>query len=142
MLDYKLIKKYFKKKPLLKLFKYLKPSHNKVINSAKEALVEINLLDLKKDMRSMSDDEVKSKNLDLMAYFVEKILNTTKEQQGQELKIFTPKQIIVRLPILLAQLKTGNNSEKFKNEIRQIVYSLYRSKNLSKTVYNNLVNAI
>ena len=53
-----------------------------------------------------------------------------------------PKQMIVRLPILLAQLKTGNNSEKLKNEIRQIVYSLYRSKNLSKTIYNNLINTI
>ena len=50
--------------------------------------------------------------------------------------------MITRLPILLAQLKAGNNSEKLKNEIRQIVYSLYRSKNLSKTVYNDLINAI
>ena len=50
--------------------------------------------------------------------------------------------MIIRLPILLAQLKAGNNSEKLKNEIRQIVYSLYRSKNISKTSYNNLINAI
>ena len=54
----------------------------------------------------------------------------------------TPKQMITRLPILLAQLKAGNNSEKLKNEIRQIVYSLYRSKNLSKTINNNLINTI
>ena len=45
--------------------------------------------------------------------------------------------MITRLPILLAQLKAGNNSQKFKNEIRQIAYSLYRSKNLSKTIYNH-----
>ena len=50
--------------------------------------------------------------------------------------------MITRLPILLAQLKAGNNSNKLNNEIRQIVYSLYRSKNLSKTVYNHLVNDI
>ena len=50
--------------------------------------------------------------------------------------------MIIRLPASLAQLKAGNNSEKLKNEIRQIVYSLYRSKYLSKTIYNNLVNAI
>ena len=50
--------------------------------------------------------------------------------------------MITRLPILLAQLKAGSDSEKLKNEIRQIVYSLYRSKNLSKTVYNNLINAM
>ena len=64
------------------------------------------------------------------------------QQQEQKLKILTPQQMITRLPILLAQLKDGNNSQKLKNEIRQIVYSLYRSKNLSKTIYNHLINNI
>ena len=64
------------------------------------------------------------------------------QQQEQKLKILTPQQMITRLPILLAQLKEGNNSQKLKNEIRQIVYSLYRSKNLSKTIYNHLINNI
>ena len=50
--------------------------------------------------------------------------------------------MIIRLPILLAQLKAGNNSQKLKNEIRQIAYSLLSSKNLSKTVYNNLINTV
>ena len=54
----------------------------------------------------------------------------------------TPGQMLSRLPISLAQLKAGNNSEKLKNEIRQILYSLYRSKKLTKNVYNNLINAI
>ena len=53
---------------------------------------------------------------------------STDEQQEQGLKILTSKQIITRLPILLAQIKAGNNTEKLKNEIRLIVYSLYRSK--------------
>ena len=65
-----------------------------------------------------------------------------RNHQGQGLKILTPKQMCSRLPISLAQLKAGNNSEKLKNEIRQLLYSLYSSKNLSKTIYNNLVNAI
>ena len=47
-----------------------------------------------------------------------------------------------RLPLSLAQLKVGNNSEKLKNEIRQLLYSLCRSKKLSKAIYNNLINAI
>ena len=47
-----------------------------------------------------------------------------------------------RLPISLAHLKAGNNSEKRKNEIRQLFYSLYRSKELTKNVYNNLINSI
>ena len=65
-----------------------------------------------------------------------------RNQQGQRLKILTPKQMIIRLLILLGQLKAGNNSEKLKNEIRQIVYSLYRSKILSKTIYINFINTI
>ena len=54
------------------------------------------------------------------------------DQSGQGLKILTPNQMFSRLPISLAQLKAGNNSEKLKNEIRQILYSLYRSKKLTK----------
>ena len=49
-----------------------------------------------------------------------------RNQQGKGLKILTPKQIISRLPISLAQIKAGNNSEKLKNEIRQLLYSLHR----------------
>ena len=47
-----------------------------------------------------------------------------------------------RLPISLAQLQAGNNSEKLKNEIRQLLYSLYRSKNMTKQVYNNLIKPV
>ena len=61
---------------------------------------------------------------------VERILYFNQlEQKGQGLKLLTPNQMLSRLPISLAQLKAGNNSEKLKNEIRQILYSLYRSKN-------------
>ena len=62
-------------------------------------------------------------------------------KEGKGLKILTNKQMLNRLPILLAQIQAGNNSSKLKNEIRQILYSLYRSKVLTKTVYNNLVKA-
>ena len=50
--------------------------------------------------------------------------------------------MLSRLPISLVQLKAGNNSEKLKNEIIQLLYSLYRSKKRSETIYNNLINAI
>ena len=56
--------------------------------------------------------------------------------------MLTPKQIISRLPISLAQLKAGNNSEKLKNEIRQLLYSLYRSKKLTKQLYKSLIDII
>ena len=64
----------------------------------------------------------------------EKIIDTVKRilefnekiQSGQGLKILTPNQMLSSLPISLAQLNAGNNSEKLKNEIRQLLYSLYR----------------
>ena len=70
------------------------------------------------------------------------ILGFNKQQQGTGLKILTPNQMLSRLPITLAQLKAGNNSDKLKNEMRQLLYSLYRSKNMTKQVYNNLINYI
>ena len=57
---------------------------------------------------------------------------------GSGLKILIPQQMLARLPILLAQIKAGNNSRELKNEIRQLLYSLYRSKKISKTVFKNL----
>ena len=63
-------------------------------------------------------------------------------QSGQELKILRLNQMFNRLLISLAQLNAANNSEKLKNEIRQLLYSLHRSKKLTKTVYNNLINTI
>ena len=65
-----------------------------------------------------------------------------RSQQGQGLEILTPDQMLSRLPINLAQLKAGNNSQNFKNEIRQLYYSLYRSKKLTKELYKSLVDII
>ena len=62
--------------------------------------------------------------------------------KGTGLKILTPKQMLQRLPISLAQVKAGNNSESVLNEIRQIVYSLYQSKQITKKVYNNIIKSI
>ena len=63
-------------------------------------------------------------------------------KKGEGLKILTNKQMFNRLPILLTQIEAGNNSIKLKNETRQILYSLYRSKALTKTVYNKLIKSI
>ena len=65
-----------------------------------------------------------------------------REQEGEGLKILTPNQMLKRLPIALAQIKAGNNSEGLLNEIRQIVYYLYRSKKITKMLYNNIINSI
>ena len=78
--------------------------------------------------------------------FDESIAEKTKmrrqSQKGQGLKILTPQQMLSILPISLAQLKAGNSSQKLKNEVRQLLYSLYRSRKLSKTIYKHLMNAI
>ena len=65
-----------------------------------------------------------------------------KATKGTGLKILTTKQMHQRLPIALAQEKAGNNSEKLLSEIRQIVYSLYQSKQITKKVYNNRIKSI
>ena len=72
----------------------------------------------------------------------EKNQQNQQNQQGEGLKIFTPNQMLSRLPISLAELKAGNNSDKLKNEMRQLLYSLYRSKNMTKQVYNNMIKYI
>ena len=166
-LDFEIVRKYFNKGSLLELFKFLRYAQNKATGGSKQDLIEVNLSDLEKDIRNMSGDEIKNKNLDLIAYFVEKILDTVKKinnqeqqpdttdmpeledeesaaerQQIQGLKTLTQQQMIARLLVLLAHLKAGNNSQKIKNEIRQLLYSLYRSKNLNKTIYNSLMDTI
>ena len=64
------------------------------------------------------------------------------ETKGKGLKILTPKQMLQRLPIALAQVKTGNNSESLLSEIRQILYYLYQSKQTTKKVYNSNIKSI
>ena len=66
----------------------------------------------------------------------------TKATKGTGLKILTPKQMLQRLPIALAQVKAGNNSESLLNETWQIVYSLYQSKQITKKVNNNIIKSI
>ena len=61
---------------------------------------------------------------------------------SERLKILTRNQMLKRLPIALVQVKAGNNSESLLNEIRQIAYSLYRSKEITKKVYNIIINSI
>ena len=69
-------------------------------------------------------------------------LETFMIQEGTGLKILTPKQMLQRLPISLAQINVGNNSQSLLNEISQIVYSLYQSKEITKKVYNNILKSI
>ena len=88
----------------------------------------------------MSADEITTEKPDKILEIVKEILdfnNRIQKQQVSGSKILTPNQMLSRLQILLAQLKVGNNSEKLKNEIRQILYSLYRSIKLTKQLYKS-----
>ena len=73
---------------------------------------------------------------------IEHILYFDQLQSGHGLKILTPNQMLSRLPISFTQLKAGNNSEKLKKEIRQFLYSFYRSKKLTKQFYKSLIDII
>ena len=87
----------------------------------------------------------KTEQPDKILKFFEEVLDFHKKirkQQGLGLKILTPNQMLSKLPIKLAQLKAGNNSEKLKNETRQLLYSLYRPKKLTKQLYKSLIDII
>ena len=75
-------------------------------------------------------------------YPMEKSRRIYESKHGAGLKILTPKQILQKLPMALAQVKTGNNSESLLNEIKQIIYSLYQSKEITKKVCYNIIKSI
>ena len=95
--------------------------------------------DLKYEIKKISVDEKEIEQPDKTLKIVEEILEFNRQQQRQGL---TPNQMLRRLPISLAQLKAGNDSEKLKNEIRRLLYSLYGSKKLTKNICKSLVDII
>ena len=100
---------------------------------------------LKNKIEEMSKEEIKNEKPNEISGIINEILNLNgqvQKQRGLGLKNLTPDQMLSRLPIILAQLNAGNNSEKLKNEIRQLLYSLYRSKKLTKQIYKSLIDTI
>ena len=98
--------------------------------------------DFKEEIEDMSEQEKETENANEIVGIVEKILEFNRQQSEQGLKILTLDQRLNRLLISLAQLKAGNNSEKLKNEIRQLLYSLHRLKQLTKQIYKSLIDII
>ena len=140
---YDLFKKYFDFETSTQLTKNLFEIKDKKKNNDFVEEIKKRWSKLKDDIEEMSEDEKKIEEPDKILEFVEKILKFNEQnQQGKGLKILTPNQMLSRLPISLAQLQAGNNSEKLKNEIRQLLYFLYCSKNMTKQVYHNLINYI
>ena len=105
--------------------------------------IKSGLKDLENEIENMDEKEKEIEKPHEIVDIVEKMLYFNQlNQKGQGLKILTPDQMLSRLPISLAQLNAVNNSEKLKNEIRQILYSLYRSKKLTRKIYNRSIDTI
>ena len=141
-----LFKNYFKFQIPTAMLKNLCSLNDKNENKQLADVIKSGLIDLKNEIKKMSEEEIKIEKPYKVVETVEKILEFNqqkqKKQQGEGLKILTPNQMVSRLPIALAQLNAGNNSEKLKSEIRQILYSLYRSKNVAKQIYKSLIDII
>ena len=128
-INYDLFKEYFNFSLPTALAK--KPYEIKNENKNHELVKAIknNWSHLKDEIKKISEDEKRTEQPDQMLEIVEKVLDfkeQIRKQQGLELKILTQNQMLSRLPISLAQFKAGNNSDKLKNEIRQLLFSLYR----------------
>ena len=124
------------------MLKDLYCTRNTERNNIQVALIRSALTDFSNKINSMSENQIRFEQPHEIVNIVEIILEFNRQQSGQGLKILTPDQILNRLPIALAQLKSGNNSEKLKNGIRQLLHSLYRSKQLTKQIYKSLINNI
>ena len=124
----------------------LKVLYNTINRRKNKELVNViksGLSDLKGKNNEMSDDETKIEKSYKIVRIVEEIIEFNRQnQEGQGLKILTPDQILSRLPITLAQQKSLKLKITFEITIRQLSYSLYRFKKLTKTIYNNLINTI
>ena len=139
------LKKYFTNylSPSSEMYKKLRETegdrNENQVYSIKEVLnrIEEAIKNVPEDRKYLTEENEKIINI------FERILYFNQlEQQGQGLKIITPNQMLSRLPYSLAQLKAENDSENLKNEIRQLLYYLYRSKKLTKQLYKSLVGII
>ena len=136
-----LVKKHFFVHDLEDVLKNFKRSKSNLERNK----IEVSMIkngNLKKEIENMSKEEEEIEKPNVIIDIVENLLKFNRQQQGQGLKILTLNQMLSRLPISLAQLKAGNNFEKLKNEIRQFLYSCYRSKRLTRNIHKSLVDII
>ena len=111
-----LVKKHFFTYDLRNVLKTFKKSkNNSERNKIQVSMIKNRLRDLKEKITDMSEEEKKIEKPNEIVDIVENILEFNRQQQGQDLKILTPNQMLSRLPVTLAQLKAENNSEKLKN---------------------------
>ena len=140
-INYDLFEDYFNCSVPSALAKKLYETKDKNKNNDLVELIKVRWSNLKDKTKKVSKKEREIEKLDKILKIVKEIIEFNKQNQsGKGLKILIANQILSRLPISLAQLKARNNYEKLKNEIRQLLYSLYRSKKLTKQLYKSLVD--
>ena len=139
-----LFKKHFKLENPILMHKFLYETNDKEKKSKLLNIFNSGLEDLEKEIKEMSKEEIENEKPYNIVKVVKMILdfNKIEQQEGQGIKILTPNQMLNRLPIALAQLKAGNNSNELKNEIRQLLYSLYCSQNMTEQIYKSLIGII
>ena len=124
-----LFKKHFHFQRPSYMLKVVYTTNDKKKNSKPVNVIKSGLNDLKNEIEGMGEEEEEIEKPNEIIDIAEKILKFNKQNQsGQGLKILTPDQMLSRLPITLAQLKAGNNSQKLINEIMQLLYSMYHQK--------------
>ena len=135
--------------------KSLKKLHNKLINFGEfneeynkfmDNVIKLEYYKVEKEPGSVSPNQEKMRRYAKSLKDIVDLYNLKSDsdtsKKGKGIKILINKQMLTRLPILLGQIQAGNNSIKSKNETREILYSLYRSKALAKTVYNKLIKSL
>ena len=142
-INYDLFKDYFYSSVPSALAKRLYETKDKKKNNELLGLIKIRWSNLKDEIEKMSKKEIENDKSDKILKIVKSIIEFKKQKQLRlGLKTHTANQMLSRLPITLAQLKAGNNSKKLKNELRQILYSLYTSRKLTKQLYKSLIDII
>ena len=136
-----LFTKYFNFSTPIDLANQLYETKSKNKNSEFEKEIKKSWSNLKDELEKMSKEKIENKKPNEILEIVNKIIDFNKEIQNQRSSILTPDQMLSKLPITLAQLNAENNSEKLKNEIRQLLYSV-QTKKLTKNIYRSLVDII
>ena len=126
------------------MVKQLYVTKNRKKNNGLVNVIKSGLIDLIDEIKNMSEDQKEFEKPDKTLRSVEEILDFNNKQNhiALGLNTLTPNQMLSRLPMSLPQLKTGNNSEKLKNDIRKLLYSLYWSQKLIKQISKILIDII
>ena len=141
-IDMKLFEKYFSDGRPDEMLQDLYDSKSKIDNRDKLVLIHHHFDYIAKKVEKMPTSKNKNEIVKMFNIVNEIFKFNEQIRWGQGLKILTPNQMLSRIPVSLAQLKAGNDSEKLKNKIRQPLHSLYRSKKLTKQFYKSLIDII